>query len=95
MPRPSNTQITAQLAKKIVDKLKGQVSGQCKAHVYYDVFSLDGETYLTQLSLRHGSRLNLGHDHMIKQLDMNAYKAKRLGQCTISREQWLKEFQDE
>ena len=96
MPRRSRTQITADYAKRIVKKLKGQRSGECDAHKYFDVYTVDGKLYLTQLSLRHGSgsRPYLGHDHMIGQLGVNAYTAKELARCNVTREEWANAFQD-
>jgi hypothetical protein len=95
MGRPSHTQITGELAKKIVKKLKGKESkrpGKDHSHAFYDVFSLKG-IYITSLSLRHGadSKKYLGHDHMIEQLKINAFKAKQLAQCTMSRRAWIVE----
>jgi hypothetical protein len=56
------------------------------------VYTVDGKLYLTQLSLRHGT--NLGHDHMIGQLGVNAYTAKELARCNVTREEWANTFQD-
>lgn len=94
MPRPSRTQITAEYAVKIVRKLKAKESsapGSGNAHTYYDVLSNQGK-YLLSISLRHGARSQkyLGHDHMIGQLRINAYDAKRLAQCSLSRDSYLK-----
>lgn len=93
MPRRSRTQITAEYAKIIVRKLKGKLSNDVQAHKHYDVYSLDGSRWLTSLSLRHGSRDNAGHDHMIGELGVNAFKAKELARCNITPEKWEKEFE--
>jgi hypothetical protein len=97
MARKSSTQITAEHAKKIIKKLRGKkssVPGIGQAHPHYDVFS-DKGVYLTTLTLRHGadSKKYLGHDHMIEQLLVNAHKAKKIAQCSISRKAWIEEVE--
>lgn len=95
MPRRSRNQITAELAKVVIKKLKAKQNGECVAHKHFDVYTVDGKKYLTTLSLRHGadSKKNQGHDHMINQLGVNSYYAKELGRCNRSRVQWIKEFE--
>jgi hypothetical protein len=89
--RRSKTQITSELAKKIADKLKAekQPSGS-SAHDLY-VVSEDGEA-LCFFSIRRGSRKNLGHDHIPGEIHVGPSKAKRLGQCPMSRDEWLEEM---
>jgi len=93
MPRPSNTQITAQHAKKIVKKLKAKPSssGHSKAHKFYDVFHED-QLVLT-FSIRHGSSKYLGHDHLIHELGVNAHDCKCLAQCTYTKKKWIEAMQ--
>ena len=82
MARRSNTQITAEYAKKIIKKLKGKKTkapGVAQSHDFYDVYS-DKNVYLTSLSLRHGaySTKYLGTDHMISPTLVNAFQEKHM-----------------
>jgi len=95
MPRKSRTQITGELARKIVRKLRAKESsqpGQSAAHKYYDVFHDDGRLILT-FSIRHSQAKYLGHDHLLKDLHVNAHHGKCLAQCTYSRDQWISHLQ--
>ncbi len=93
--RRSRTQITGELARKIVRKLKAKETSQpgySTAHKFYDVFHDDGRLILT-FSIRHSNKKYLGHDHLLDDLHVNAYKGKCLAQCTYSKAQWIRDLQ--
>jgi len=83
-------QITKELAKKIVKKLKGKKGAQTEAHQSYDVFYDSSRTLLiTNLTIRHGSERDKGHDHMEDELFLSPHNAKELARCNLSRDQWI------
>jgi hypothetical protein len=91
MPRKSGTQITGEMARKIVKKLKAKQTtrpGLSNAHKYYDVFHDDGRLVLT-FSIRHSNAKYLGHDHLLKDLFVSASKGKCLARCTYSKKEWI------
>jgi len=93
--RRSRTQITGELARKIVKKLKAKESGQpgqSTAHKYYDVFHDDGRLILT-FSIRHAKAKYLGHDHLLDDLHVNARNGKCLAQCSYSKSQWVADLE--
>lgn len=91
MSRKSNTQITKELAKKIVKKLKAKnVSEAGDAHDNYAVYF--EERIVASFGLRRGSRPGAGHDHVPKELNVNAHFAKLLGQCPRSFDDYLREI---
>jgi hypothetical protein len=79
--------ITKELALKIVKKLGAHVKITTKAHDIAEVFH-QGKLIAT-FGIRRGSNKNLGHDHIPHQIFVGARDAKLLGQCPLSREQWL------
>jgi len=81
-------QLTKELAKKIVKKLKGKKSKKSKAHQLFDVRDADG-TLIVSISLRHGSEKDQGHDHLQDELCVNTHIAKGLAYCPVSKEQWI------
>jgi hypothetical protein len=91
VPRRSRTQITAELAQKIVDKLKAvKESSKNSAHELFVVY--ENEFAIALFGIRRGSKKNLGHDHIPGEIHVNAFKAKQLAQCPMSREQWIEEL---
>ena len=80
--------ITKELALKIVKKLDAQTVKSTKAHDLV-VVSHQGK-FITSFGIRRGSNKNLGHDHIPHQIFVSPRDAKLLGQCPLSREQWLK-----
>lgn len=95
MARRSRTQITQELAKKIVRKLKAKPSNQpgtSASHKFYDVFT-ENILVLT-FSIRHGSKKYLGNDHLMGDLFVNAHTCKCLARCTYSKDKWLEHLRD-
>jgi hypothetical protein len=58
-----------------------------KAHDIAEIFH-QGRLVAT-FGIRRGSNKNLGHDHIPHQIFLRAREAKLLGQCPMSKEQWL------
>jgi hypothetical protein len=94
VPRRSNTQITSELAHKIVGKLEAVKENAQKGapHDLYVVYENGAAVAL--FGIRRGSQKNLGHDHIPKQIHVNAFKAKQLANCPMSRDQWIEELKN-
>jgi hypothetical protein len=91
MPRRSQNQITRQLALKIADKLKAvKESRKGSPHDLYAVY--ENGVPIVVFHIRHGSKKNLGHDHIPDQIHVNAFKSKQLANCPMSRAQWVQEM---
>jgi hypothetical protein len=86
-------QITKELAKKILKKLKAERIGS-GAHLDYQILDFHGRI-VAMTSLRHGSSKNLGHDHMPDDLHIGPGKAKLLGQCPLGRTQYIEILQEQ
>jgi len=80
--------ITKELALKIAKKLNAQIKKTTKAHDIAEIFH-QGKLVAT-FGIRRGSNKNLGHDHIPHQIFLGARDTRLLGQCPMSREQWLK-----
>jgi len=89
MPRRSSNQITNELAKKIVKKLKAKKENS-GPHDQYVVYHNDEA--VAAFGMRHSSQKNKGHDHIPGELGVGPNFAKQLGQCPKSREDFLKEL---
>ncbi len=80
--------ITKELALRIVKKLKAQIQQRSnRPHDLACVF--EGETLLAQFGIRRGSKKNSGHDHIPDQIHLRPAQARLLGQCPLSRAEWL------
>ena len=80
--------ITKELALKIVKKLKAKVVKRAKPH---DIALIEHEgRIIAQFGIRRGSKKNSGHDHIPEQIFLRSRQAKELGQCPLSREDWIK-----
>lgn len=80
--------ITKELAEKIAKKLEAKVNERKnRAHDLAQVF-YKGKL-VASFGLRRGSKKNLGHDHIPSQIFVRASEAKLLGQCPLSKEQWI------
>src|SRR5437867_122047 len=86
-------QINKQLAEKILKKLKATLVSS-GAHKDYAVLDFHGRV-VAMTSLRHGSGKELAHDHMPPDLHIATSKAKRLGQCPLSRRQYIEILQEQ
>jgi hypothetical protein len=79
--------ITKELALKILAKLNAVMVRAGKAH---DDYSVEHEGVVVAItSLRRGSGKDLGHDHMPRDLHIGPSKAKLLGQCPLSRDEYI------
>jgi hypothetical protein len=85
--------ITKELAARILKKLKATKIGSGGAHIDYEIVDFHGRI-IAITSLRRGSNKELGHDHMPDDLHIGPGKAKLLGQCPLSRKQYIKILQD-
>ncbi|GAB5513729.1 MAG: hypothetical protein Rhob2KO_14540 [Rhodopirellula baltica] len=91
MGRKSSTQITKQLAIKIIKKLKAvDITQDGDAHDEYGVYH-EGMLIAT-FGLRRGSRPGSGHDHIPRELGVGPNFAKGLANCPKSRDQYLVEI---
>jgi len=85
--------INKELAVKIIKKLKATQTDS-GAHNDYEVLDFRGNV-VAITSLRHGSAKELGHDHMPDDLHIGAGKAKLLGQCPLTRLQYINILQQQ
>ena len=80
--------ITKELALRIVRKLKAKIQPRpSRPHDLACVF--EGDKLVATFGLRHGSNKNLGHDHIPDDLHIRPRDAKLLGQCPLSRDEWM------
>ena len=80
------TIITKELAEKIAKKLGAKIDtagAHAIAYIYH------GEVLVAQFGIRHGSKKEAGHDHVPSDIHVSPGKAKRLGQCPMSRAEWI------
>lgn len=85
-------QITRELAEKIAKKLDAQVETSGGAHSIAYIF-LDG-VLVAQFGIRRGSEKDKGHDHIPDEIFVGPNKAKRLGQCPMSKKQWIEHLRE-
>jgi hypothetical protein len=74
--------ITKELAQKIAKKL-GATLDKSGAHTIAYIYHND--ILVASFGIRHGSDKDLGHDHVPDDIHIGPNKAKRLGQCPMSR----------
>ena len=87
--RRSRTQITKELAQKIVGKLEAVNESQAgDEHDEYGVYHND--VLVAQFGVRRGARKGAGHDHIPGDLGVGPNFAKQLGQCPKSRDDFLR-----
>lgn len=80
--------ISKQLALKIVRKLGATVTKRSgKAHDLALIYH-EGKLIAT-FGIRRGSKKDLGHDHVPRQLHLRPSQARLLGQCPMRREDWI------
>lgn len=80
--------ITKELAQRIARKLKAKITKKKKAHDLAQVFH-EGKM-VAWFGIRRGSRKDQGHDHVPGQLFVRTHEAKLLGECPLSREDWIR-----
>ena len=79
--------ITKDLALAIVKKLKAQIVTGRKAH---DIALVRHEGKLiATFGIRRGSKKDQGHDHIPSAIFVRTGQAKLLGECPMSRDEWL------
>lgn len=80
--------ITKELALRIVKKLKAEIIVRSnRPHDLANVYEKD--KVVATFGLRRGSSKNLGHDHIPEALYIRPREAKLLGQCPLSRDEWV------
>lgn len=80
--------ITKELAEKIVKKLKAKILKRGnRPHDLAQVFHKG--RLIASFGVRRGSKKNLGHDHIPDQIYVSTREAKLLGQCPLSRDEWI------
>ena len=85
------TIITKELAERIAAKL--QAVANPKKNRPHDLYCVYHEGRLiAHFGIRHSSRKDQGHDHVPGQLRVSPNQARLLGQCPMSREEWIEEM---
>jgi hypothetical protein len=80
--------ITKELALRIVKKLKAEIRPRPnRPHDLACVF--EGDKLVAHFGLRRGSSKNLSHDHIPDDLHVRPREARLLGQCPLSRDEWV------
>lgn len=79
--------ITKELALKIVRKLGAVIEEHTRAHDLASVYH--GGKLIAEFGIRRGSRRDQGHDHIPSQLYIGPRDARRLGECPLSKDDWL------
>jgi hypothetical protein len=85
------TIITKELAERIATKL--QAVFNAKKNRPHDLYSIYHEGRLiAHFSVRRSSKKDQGHDHVPGQIRVSPNQARLLGQCPMSREEWIEEM---
>ena len=80
--------IDKSLAVGIARKLKARINSRSgKAHDLALVYHKD--KLVASFGIRRGSKRSLGHDHVPGQIHVTPREARLLGQCPMSREEWI------
>jgi hypothetical protein len=80
--------ITKELALKIARKLGAQIEKTKAAH---DIWAIrHNGKLITTFGIRRASSKDTGHDHIPDAIFLRPHGARSLGQCSISREEWIK-----
>lgn len=83
--------ITKEFALKIAGKLEAVLhSKPNRPHDLYVVYH-EGRQ-VAQFGVRRGSQKDKGHDHVPADIHLSPHKARLLGQCPMSREEWVAEM---
>ncbi len=80
--------ITKELALKIAKKLKAKVIKTKRAHDIAQVFH-NGKM-VAHFGIRRDSKKDSGHDHVPESIFVRTREAKLLGQCPMSRDEWIR-----
>src|ERR1700722_15368121 len=88
--------ITKELALKIRDKLGAQEFPNKRKQAPHDNYGVYHEGMLVGIiGIRRGSSKDAGHDHIPKDLNVNANLAKQIGACTKDREDYLQKLREQ
>jgi hypothetical protein len=85
------TIITKELAERIAVKL--QAVSSAKKNRPHDLYLVYHEGRLiAHFGIRRSSKKDQGHDHVPGQIRVSPNEARLLGQCPMSREDWIEEM---
>jgi hypothetical protein len=85
------TIITKELAERIATKLNAVCDR--KKNRPHDLYRIYHEGRLVaHFGVRRSSKKDQGHDHVPGQIRVSPAQAKLLGQCPMSREEWVEEM---
>jgi hypothetical protein len=80
--------ITKELAENIAEKLQAQINEKKnRPHDLAQVYHAG--KLITSFGIRHGSKKESGHDHIPHDLHVSPHDARLLGQCPMSRDEWI------
>ena len=78
--------ITRELAEKIACKLKAKFVSK-KRHDFANIYQAG--KLVAFFGIRRGSKKDEGHDFIASQIFVTTGQAKLIGQCPLSREDWI------
>jgi hypothetical protein len=85
------TIITKELAEEIAKKLQAVCNAKPnRPHDLYVVYH-EGRR-IAQFGIRRSSRKDQGHDHIPGEIHVSPNQARLLGQCPMTREEWVNEM---
>jgi hypothetical protein len=85
------TVITKELALSIAEKLGAiRRSDSNRPHDLYVIYHAGRR--VAQFGVRRASQKDKGHDHVPGEIHLSPHKARLLGQCPMSKEQWVTEM---
>ena len=82
--------ITKELAERIVKKLDGRILRPQGAHDLWGIFF--NEKLVASFGIRRGSEKDKGHDHVSGEIHLSPHKARLLGQCPMTDDEWVAEM---
>jgi len=83
--------ITKELALEIAKKLKAEITTRKNKPHDIAVIYHRGKL-VASFGIRRGSRKDLSHDHIPSQIHLGPHDARLLGQCPMSRSDWLEKL---
>jgi hypothetical protein len=85
------TIVTKELAESIARKLQAVCNAKKnRPHDLYVVYHQGRR--IAQFGVRRSSRKDQGHDHIPGEIHVSPNEARLLGQCPMSREEWVKKM---
>ena len=87
-------QITKEHARKIAKKLKAK-NGSCAGSVHDIALIYHDGKVVAHFGIRRGSKKNLGHGHIPRDLYLGPHDTLRLANCPLSKEQWIQMLKDQ